>query len=629
MSNLFLGGANAIAFLLCAAFVAYVLCIVIPVLRHRPSAPGDPEQFDWHFLIPCLDEERVIAATIADLLTKFPSCHVWCVDDASHDETLKILSRLTSRARQVHIVRRRAPNAQQGKGPALNAGWKAIAEHLPPGTDLDRIIVGVVDADGSLDPKCLSIISGPTLFGNPEIGAVQILVRVVDQKSVKGPLWTRLLTRMQDLEFTSVIAGMQMLRSHVGSSAMGGNGQFTRASALKKLTDVYGEPWKRALVEDFELGLRILLTGGGTEYCHDTYVAQQGPPTLRRLIRQRSRWAQGMMQCFQYFMPVMRSREITTGAAMEIAVFLLLPWAELLGTVVYVASLGVLLFVAVTTTGGPLHWFGGGAWGLIPLFLIFGLAPLACWGPIYRRVIGHDEVSRTKAFVLGLANWPYSYVAHLANYWAFGRMLRSRHDWKKTERIPVQPVRTAGGRGLVVPVSVGRAAAISGAGGTQPNLAGVIGTAALNRSLAANGRPARASGHSAGRQRTVTLHPATAGEVAPSRHRRSGADFGPVTTPDAVSVVATLPPLTPVSTNQLLASGGDAAGIARAPLGTSVALPTPRPPEVPRQRPPGIARGTLRAGSSGRTAVVGGRLRLSSTPALPAAPEPAEVARAI
>ena len=437
MNSFLLGSLDIAAFLLCATFLAYVLMIVLALMRHEKGPPGDPDQFDWHFFIPCLNEEGVIEATVADLFRKVPTAHLWCIDDGSTDGTALILGRLARRSPRVHVVTRQLPDAQNGKGPALNAAWRALAAFVAPGTDLSRIIVGVIDADGILDPDCPKVITGPGFFGNPKVGAVQILVRVLNYTPVGSTKKEQVLMRMQDLEFTTIIAGMQMLRRHVGSTSMGGNGQFTRMSALHAVSEEYDAPWANALLEDFELGLRILLTGGLTEYCHDTWVAQQGLPTVRRLMRQRSRWAQGLMQCFRYFWPVMRSRDISTPAAMEIGYFLLLPWAQLIGILVYTASFGVLIYYAFTTVGGLASWFGAGAWGIIPLFLLFGLGPLMVWGPIYRRTFARNLRFREGAF-LGFLNWPYIYVHHASTIWAFSRMLRSRHDWKKTERSDIR-----------------------------------------------------------------------------------------------------------------------------------------------------------------------------------------------
>ncbi|MCA1691329.1 MAG: glycosyltransferase [Actinobacteria bacterium] len=437
--KLFQASLNAAAFLLCASFIAYVLLIVVPFLRRKPAEPGDERAFCWHFIIPCLDEQAVIAATVKRLMRSFPTVQLWCVDDASSDATPLVLARLARRYRRVHVVARRLPNARHGKGAALNAGWEALRASLPAGVDTRRLIVGVVDADGRLDPRCLAMISGPSFFGISEVGAVQVKVRVA--ASHDGPAvdhgqrgLARLLVRLQDLEFACVIAAMQTLRRHVGTVGMGGNGQFTRLSVLEAIGREHGTPWHGALLEDFELGLHVLLSGSRTEYCHDTYVIQEGLPTARQLVRQRSRWAQGSMQCFRYLMPIVRSPRISAAGAIEIAYFLFQPWLQLFGSLIYALCAVIVAGYALTFPGGPLAWLSGGAWGIVPLFVVFGLGPFALWGPVYRAK-ARPETSVPMAVALGLANWLYLAIHYMAIWWAFARVVRTRHDWKKTARL--------------------------------------------------------------------------------------------------------------------------------------------------------------------------------------------------
>jgi cellulose synthase/poly-beta-1,6-N-acetylglucosamine synthase-like glycosyltransferase len=440
--ELLLAALNAAAFLFCASFVAYVLLIVVPFLRREPAVPGDEHAFRWHFIVPCLDEQGVIAATVRRLMRGFPTAQLWCVDDASGDATPLVLARLARRYRRVHVIARTLPDARCGKGAALNAGWEALRGSLPAGIDTSRVIVGVVDADGRLDPKCLAMIAGPSFFGSPEVGAVQVKVRVTaaheDTPRLDDPRrparLARLLVRLQDIEFACVIAAMQTLRRHVGSVGMGGNGQFTRLSVLDVIAEQHGTPWHGALLEDFELGLHVLLCGSRTEYCHDTYVAQEGLATVHQLVRQRSRWAQGSMQCFRYLLPVLRSPQVSAAGAFEIAYFLLMPWLQIVGSLVYLFCGAVVLAYALTFPGGLAAWLSGGAWAIVPLFVCFGLGPFAIWGPVYRAT-ARRETSVPGALALGLANWGYLAVHYLAIWWAFARMVRTRHDWKKTARL--------------------------------------------------------------------------------------------------------------------------------------------------------------------------------------------------
>jgi cellulose synthase/poly-beta-1,6-N-acetylglucosamine synthase-like glycosyltransferase len=439
---LVLDGINAAAFFLVVSYLAYVVLIVVPLVRRRPADSGDGSAFDWHFLIPCLDEEAVVGETVRRLVAQFPEAGVWCVDDGSQDSTPLVLSGLAAEFDQVHVVTRRHPDAQTGKGAALNAGWRAITAALPADADPERVVVSVVDADGHLDPHCLAMVAGPSLLGDASVGAVQIKVRVVDRSApgeARSDRLRRLLVRLQDVEFTGVIAAQQTLRRHLGSVGMGGNGQFTRLSVLNKIAEGYGTPWHGSLLEDFELGLHVLLIGHRTQYCHDTWVEQEGLTSFWGLVRQRSRWAQGNMQCWRYLVPVLRSRRISTPGALEISYFLVLPWVQIVGSVLYLVVFGLFAYYAVSTPGGPLAWLAGGAWGIVPLLVLFGIGPLAVWGPVYRSCTDRS-MGRARSLAIGLANWPYTTIHYLATWWAFSRVVRSRHDWKKTQRAAPLPV---------------------------------------------------------------------------------------------------------------------------------------------------------------------------------------------
>jgi cellulose synthase/poly-beta-1,6-N-acetylglucosamine synthase-like glycosyltransferase len=447
---------DLLALVLCIVFLAYVAAILIPYLRHPPARVGRPEDFSWHFFVPCLNEEKVVARSVSRLRADHPLAHGWCIDDASTDSTPEILARLAAGDANVHVVTRRAPFAQQGKGEALNDAWTHLRTWLAanrpgqapgrepgrePAHDRDRVVVGVLDADGRLAPDALAVIAGDGGFADPEVGAVQVQVRMLNRglarpdgdDPVAGTRFGRLLVTLQDLEFRTVIAAMQHLRHRLGSAGMGGNGQFSRLSALDTIAEGHGTPWHGSLLEDFELGLHVLLTGRRNRYCDDTWVAQEGLPDLGALLRQRTRWAQGGMQCVKYLRAVLASPRISTPSAVEIAYFLLVPWTQLLGTVVYVAAGVSIGWFALHTPGGVQAWFLSGAWGLIPLVVLFGIAPIAIWAAVYRR--GEPTTSRGRALVLGLTYWLYTFVMVAAVWRGAWRILRSRGDWVKTARV--------------------------------------------------------------------------------------------------------------------------------------------------------------------------------------------------
>jgi cellulose synthase/poly-beta-1,6-N-acetylglucosamine synthase-like glycosyltransferase len=376
---------------------------------------------------------------------------VWCIDDASTDRTGEVLASLASQDTRIHVVSRRPPEAQQGKGEALNSAWRHLSAWLAdtsPGLNPETVVVGVLDADGRLAPDALGILAGDGGFADPEVGAVQIQVRMLNrglgETGADDPAAAtrlgRLLVTLQDLEFRTVIAAMQHLRHRIGSAGMGGNGQFSRLGALNTIAQRAGTPWHGSLLEDFELGLHVLLSGRRNRYCDDTWVAQEGLPGLSALLRQRTRWAQGGMQCAKYLRQVLVSPHISTPSALEISYFLLVPWTQVLGTIVYLTAAAVLGTFAFTAPGGLGAWFLDGAWGLIPLVLVFGIAPLAVWATIY-RLRCEPTMTRRRALLLGLGYWLYTYAMLAAVWRGFFRILRAQDNWVKTARV----LGTAGG----------------------------------------------------------------------------------------------------------------------------------------------------------------------------------------
>ncbi|GGL15074.1 glycosyltransferase family 2 protein [Mangrovihabitans endophyticus] len=445
-ANWLLALLNAMAFILSVAFLAYVVMVLRPFLWHREIPLGDRSDFQWHIVIPCLDEETVIVDTVEHLVDTFPEATVWCVDDASADRTLVLMRWLETRYQQVRVISRVPPEAQQGKGAALNAAWRAISAEVGDEADRSKIIVGVVDADGRLEQFGPDVITGPSMFGDPGVGAVQVQVRITEDVDAlaatdldrligenartKGDA---LLVRLQDLEFAGPIAAMQFLRRRTGSVAMGGNGQFTRLSVLDEIGDWKGAPWHGALLEDFELGLHVLLLGHRSEYCHDTFVAQDGLPKVRDLLRQRTRWAQGNLQCWKYLWQVLNSPKVPLSGALEIAHYMWVPLSQILGSVVFPLTAVVHLAYALGDPEGPEGWLLSGAWGLIPLAFLFGVLPHALWGLFYRSHCA-SLVSRRMALGMAAVNLFYGYLLQIAAWRAAYRVIRGNGRWDKTAR---------------------------------------------------------------------------------------------------------------------------------------------------------------------------------------------------
>lgn len=365
---------------------------------------------------------------------------MWVIDDASEDRTAELVSAAAAMDSHIHLVRRFLPDARTGKGEALNSGYDALDEWFPSWTDRTRVVIAVIDADGRMAPDALRYVSSPSVFGDASVGAAQIAVRMENRShlgvyatpSRGGLRFSKLLVRMQDLEFMTTISAMQMLRERTGSVGMGGNGQFSRLTALDEIARRYDRPWHGALLEDYELGLHILLAGYRNRFVYDTFVEQEGLLSVRRLISQRTRRTQGTMQCSAYLGEIIRCPSFTNAGVVESCYFLITPWFQVIGVLLWPVLLGVTVVQAANYPAGP-GAFVDQFWLLAVVSLVFGALPFLMWGPLYRRV-AKPGLTRRRAWLLGLGNAVYVFYSYACTPRAFMRIVLRRLGWSKTRR---------------------------------------------------------------------------------------------------------------------------------------------------------------------------------------------------
>ncbi len=328
----------------------------------------------------------------------------------------------------VEVLRRVPPEAGTGKAAALNAAWQHLETLLASarwaGWPRDRVIVAVVDADGRLDPAAPRFAAAH--FADPRVGGLQVLVRIYNRG--------RPLTWCQDVEFSIYGLLYQAGRTLGGTAGMGGNGQFNRLAALDDVADVQsGGPWRDRLTEDQDLGLRIIEAGWRGVADARTTVDQQGLPGLKRLFRQRTRWAQGNLQAMSHLRPVSRSK-LSGILRIDLLAYLLQPAIQALVGVAFLLSIVLAIFNVAD------FWGDGGWWQLLFFFLLgFGGIVLGCIARGART--GLAGVLRSLLIIPVYAAYTWLIWPVIAR--AGVRQLLGRKGWAKTAREPLEGVDTS------------------------------------------------------------------------------------------------------------------------------------------------------------------------------------------
>jgi 1,2-diacylglycerol 3-beta-glucosyltransferase len=413
----------ALMFGLLLAWPIYNLVLsVLGSRTPRPSSAMATEQSCFWMVVPALNEELVIAGTVRSLLAlEVPDIQlrVLVVDDGSTDGTSAVLDGIDDE--RLILLRRELPDARNGKGPALNAAYRLIREVARREDTVRRTVIGVIDADGRASPGILTEVS--RYLADPAVGAVQCRVRIRNRHTRLGLL--------QDVEFGCIADSAQVLRDAIGSVGLGGNGQFTKLPALMLFGD---SPWSSCLVEDVELGLRLHRAGIRIRYVRQADVSQQAVVDVRRLVRQRGRWAQGNLQCVRHVPGLLGSQRVSSLGLLDFLNYLITPWLVPPVSVVALLLLGLNIYgqfggVAPTPlVASPADRPASLAIGVTALLL-----PGMVWGLAYWLRIRDEPLGR--CLLVSLSYPVFLMLGAAASCQGITRHFARRDDWAKTERV--------------------------------------------------------------------------------------------------------------------------------------------------------------------------------------------------
>lgn len=383
-----------------------------------PVENQDPQAEIQHFflLVPAMNEGTVIRATVEDLLTlKAPGAQVavWVINDASTDDTAEVLASIDNP--RLYVLNRKLPNAQRGKGRALNDAFQRICETVKENQwDPHKVAIGVIDADGRCSDNLLS--EAKSFFYDPQVAAVQSRVWIRNTDSFWG--------LAQHMEFSHMVNATQNMRDRVGSVALGGNGQFVRLAALQVLGN---NPWSDCLVEDLDLGVRIHQNAGTIRYTSAAHVDQQAVTHLRPLLKQRTRWSQGNIQCLSYVPSVTSSSRIRPRARLEMLSYLSIGFLGIAGSIATVVGIYFMIsHPSLEEIPDVIMWIAA---------LVL---PGVMWAVLFKRANPNITLKQTAVLSIGYSALVVVSITSMLRAWY--RHVRHKNSWDKTAREAESPV---------------------------------------------------------------------------------------------------------------------------------------------------------------------------------------------
>lgn len=267
-------------------------------------------------LVAAYNEQHTIAQTLAYALEQdYPGgLELIVIDDGSGDETAMIahgFARLDGRLRVLEV-------AHGGKAAALNAGLRATRTPL----------VATIDADTLLMPGALRRVVARLLLSPGDTVAVAGSVMV---RNSRGGLVSAAQTWDYFLGIASIKRQQALLQGTLVAQ-----GAFSVYDTVA-LRDAGG--WPDRIGEDIVMTWALLKAGGRTTYEPSAVAFTQAPATLRRLARQRRRWARGMIEGLRtYGIALVRGRKTYVHSVIADAMF---PYLDFVFTFAFIP--GVVL----------------------------------------------------------------------------------------------------------------------------------------------------------------------------------------------------------------------------------------------------------------------------------------------
>ncbi len=242
-----------------------------PVRKHLQDYPP------ISVLIAAYNESDNIQDTLTSIQRQdYPGLiEVIVINDGSSDATAQVVQQFMASYPHVRLMNQ---PMNMGKAQALNAGLRASSHELIVTLDADSFLyrealIRIVERLRS-DPETTRAVAGATMVRNSRHN------------------W---ITAAQEWEYFHGIATVKRVQSlYQGTLVAQGAFSIYERSALQEVGG-----WPDNIGEDIVLTWNLLKRGYRIGYCEDAIAFTRVPETLVSFVRQRQRWARGMIEAFK------------------------------------------------------------------------------------------------------------------------------------------------------------------------------------------------------------------------------------------------------------------------------------------------------------------------------------------
>jgi cellulose synthase/poly-beta-1,6-N-acetylglucosamine synthase-like glycosyltransferase len=349
-----------LSFLAIARYKGYNSDLDDNTLMTSPLAPG------ISVVAPAFNEGKTIIANVRSLLTLYyPLFEVIIINDGSTDDTLdKLISEFqlieTPYAYVAKLKSQPVKRIFKSTNPAFSI--LTVVDKINGGTKADASNAGInassfpyylcTDVDCILDRNTLLKMIKPILNNNRKVIAVGAVLRMLNSCDVDEGVITRvrpprgLIPRFQELEYirSYLLSKMGWSVLNCVPNVSGGLGLFDKEVAIR--AGGY-DPLSHA--EDMDLITRMIAYMANNnqpysiKYIPLSCCWTEGPPNLKILYTQRTRWARGLLQLFFVHRKILfnrRYRNLGMVVYPYAMVFeLLAPIIEFIGWIMFISLL--------------------------------------------------------------------------------------------------------------------------------------------------------------------------------------------------------------------------------------------------------------------------------------------------